>query len=117
MQYPRPVAVTWQTTFGQLRPTAAAILRLTAFLAPDPIPRDVREGGGNRPKAAELLRRRPDRETEQVPVDEAVADLPAYLDGDTEGETSVVHRMVQEALRSTLPGERRRAWIELSLKP
>src|SRR4029078_652403 len=38
MRYPASVAVTWQTTFNRLHPTAAAILRLTAYLAPDPIP-------------------------------------------------------------------------------
>ena len=43
MQYPAPVAVTWQKTFQQLSPTAAAILRLTAYLAPDPIPSEMFE--------------------------------------------------------------------------
>ena len=38
MQYPAPLAVTWQRTFRQLAPTAQALLRLAAHLAPDPIP-------------------------------------------------------------------------------
>jgi hypothetical protein len=38
MDSPVSVAATWQTTFNQLSPKAAALLRLTAFLAPEPIP-------------------------------------------------------------------------------
>ncbi len=45
MQYPASVATTWQTTLRQLTPKAAALLRLTAFLAPEPIPSAMFEGG------------------------------------------------------------------------
>ena len=39
MHYPRSVAVTWETTLAQLDEPARALLRLLAWLAPDPIPR------------------------------------------------------------------------------
>ncbi|MCP4661350.1 MAG: TIR domain-containing protein [bacterium] len=38
MQYPTSVAVTWQRSFEELGPASQTILRLAAFLAPDPIP-------------------------------------------------------------------------------
>src|SRR5262249_54446590 len=38
MHYPRNVAVTWETTLVQLDEPARALLRLLAWLAPDPIP-------------------------------------------------------------------------------
>ncbi|HSK79501.1 MAG TPA: tetratricopeptide repeat protein, partial [Thermoanaerobaculia bacterium] len=47
MQYPASVVVTWQTTFEQLAPTAATLLRLTAFLAPEPIPVAMFEDGSD----------------------------------------------------------------------
>jgi hypothetical protein len=42
-QHLTPVAVTWQKTFDQLGPTARAILRLCAYLSPDPIPLEMFE--------------------------------------------------------------------------
>jgi hypothetical protein len=39
MHYPRSVAVTWETTLAQLDESAHALLRLMAWLVPDPIPR------------------------------------------------------------------------------
>ncbi|MFO1429245.1 MAG: NB-ARC domain-containing protein [Candidatus Competibacteraceae bacterium] len=44
MQYPRSVAVTWQTTIEQFGAGEIALLRLLAWLAPDPIPLFVLEG-------------------------------------------------------------------------
>jgi hypothetical protein len=45
LQYPDSLAVTWQKTFLQLSPTAATILRLSAYLAPEPIPVEMFEQG------------------------------------------------------------------------
>src|SRR5207248_461310 len=44
MQYPRSIAVTWETTLQQLRPGDLALLRLLAWMAPDPVPMWVLEG-------------------------------------------------------------------------
>ncbi len=38
MQYPKSVAITWQTSFDQLQPAARRMLQRLAWLAPDPIP-------------------------------------------------------------------------------
>ena len=45
MDYPVSVAATWQKTFQRLSPKAAALLRLTALLAPEPIPEEMFEKG------------------------------------------------------------------------
>jgi hypothetical protein len=45
MQYPRSLAVTWQTTIDRLGAGEVALLRLLAWLAPDPVPLFVLEGG------------------------------------------------------------------------
>ncbi|MBL7733015.1 MAG: tetratricopeptide repeat protein [Chitinophagaceae bacterium] len=43
MQYPRSVAITWQTSFDQLSPAATTLLNRLAWLAPDPIPKKLLE--------------------------------------------------------------------------
>jgi tetratricopeptide (TPR) repeat protein len=118
MRYPAPVAITWKKTFDQLGPTAGALLRLTAFLAPDPIQIEMFEKGEEfMRQAAELLAEETNRETDSAPLQAAVADLAAYsMAARPDRQTIVVHRLVQEALRGQIPGERRGAWIELSLR-
>src|SRR3954449_5546620 len=117
MQYPEPVAVTWQTTFQQLKPTAAAILRLTAYLAPDPIPSKMFEDGAEIVgEAVGLLCEEVGTQVEDRSIKEAIAELASYSMVTRKGESFTVHRMVQDALRSRIPEERRRDWIELSLR-
>lgn len=137
MEYPASVAVTWQQTFQQLSPMAAALLRLMAFLAPDPIPIDVLEQGAEHvKKAAKLLGReleprsldaflfllslpafRKELETETQPVQVALAELYDYsMVSRQGGGTVTVHRMVQEAVKNQIPEERTPYWIEGTLR-
>ncbi|HEX7184846.1 MAG TPA: tetratricopeptide repeat protein, partial [Thermoanaerobaculia bacterium] len=118
MQYPASVAVTWQKTFHQLGPTAGALLRLTAFLAPDPIPVVMFEAGEEIVReAAKLLARETRRKSDTKLIKAALADLATYsMIARQEGGTFAVHRMVQEVLRQQIPEKRRRDWIELSLR-
>ncbi len=117
MQYPAPVAVTWQKTFQQLRPTAAAILRLTAYLAPDPIPSKMFEDGAEIVgEAVGMLCEEMEAQVEDGSVKEAITELASYSMVTRKGESFTVHRMVQDALRSRIPEERRRDWIERSLR-
>ena len=44
MKYPRNLAVTWETTLGQLGASEIALLYLFAHLAPEPIPLFAMEG-------------------------------------------------------------------------
>ena len=115
MQYPVSIAATWQTTLQQLGSTATAILRLTAFLAPDPIPIEMFEAGKEFvDEAIELLNGnlKPDSSS----IEEAVAELISYSMVVRAGASFTVHRIVQEVLRSTIPEEQRKTWIELPLK-
>ncbi len=115
--YPASVAATWQTTFRQLNPTAAAVLRLTAYLAPDPILSEMFEkGAGLVKEGVGLLREEMGQEAESKPVREGLAELSAYSMITREDQTFTVHRMVQEVLRIRIPEERRREWIELALR-
>jgi tetratricopeptide (TPR) repeat protein len=117
MQYPEPVAVTWQKTFQQFHPTAAAILRLTAYLAPEPIPLKMFEDGAKIVgEAVGLLCEETGAQIEDRPVKEAVTELASFSMMTRKGESFTVHRMVQDALRSRIPEERRRYWIERCLR-
>jgi len=117
MQYPAPVAVTWQKTFQQLSQTAAAILRLTAYLAPDPIPSEMfEEGASIVEEAVGMLFEETGMPPGDSSIKNAIAELASFSMATREGSSFTVHRMVQDALRSRIPEERRREWIERSLQ-
>ena len=118
MQYPASVAVTWKQTFDRLSPTPAALLRLMAFLAPDPIPFDMLEQGAEHVKeAAEFFCEETGRAADEKTVREATADLADYsLITWQDGGTLAVHRMVQEALRSQISDKHRKDWIEKTIR-
>lgn len=108
MQYPRSVAVTWQTSVDQLTPDGHALLRLLAWFAPDPIPEsllDVPVPSLNpsvcSTGAEERTRGWPKGAGESHA---ALANLEAYSlvmrDGDTPSFT--VHRLVQDVTRSRM---------------
>ena len=116
MEYPASIAATWQTTFNELHPTAAAILRLTAFLAPDPIPLAMFEDGtAIIAEAVRLLLEETVQKRAPQTVREGLAELAAYSLLSKDGETGTVHRMVQEVVRGRIPEEHRREWIERAL--
>jgi hypothetical protein len=116
MEYPSSVAVTWQKTFQQLSRTAAAILRLTTFLAPDPIPsRMFEEGAAIVEEAAGLLYEETVQTTSDSLVREGIAELASYSMV-TREENFTVHRMVQGALLSRIPDQRRKEWIGQTLR-
>jgi tetratricopeptide (TPR) repeat protein len=117
MDYPRSLAVTWQQTVERFGPGAAALLRLAAYLAPEPIPVALFESGEE--FIAEAIRQL-EEETGQPAKEESVraalADLAAYSMIDQEDGAVIVHRLVQEVTRTRIPAERQRAWIELALR-
>jgi tetratricopeptide (TPR) repeat protein len=117
MEYPASVAVTWQTTFSRLHPTATALLRLAAYLAPDPIPLDMlEEGEGIIEEAVGLLLAETGQEASPQTVQEGIAELAAYSLLGRDGETGTIHRMVQEVVRVRIPDQWRRDWIERALR-
>jgi len=99
MQYPKSVAVTWQTSFDQLTPPAQELLRLLAWFAPDPIPETIlhiKVPDGNN-DGAPLL-------TETV-LEEALTDLERYSLVTKVNDTFSVHRLVQDVTRNSLVGD------------
>jgi tetratricopeptide (TPR) repeat protein len=121
MKYPRSVEVTWQTTVERLGGGEVALLRLLAWLAPEPLPLFVLEGY----RAEALWREAVALQQQEGPavavscsVRDALAGLSDYsmVRWDAEGETVVVHRVVQEMLRTRLPPGARVAWLTLGLR-
>jgi tetratricopeptide (TPR) repeat protein len=117
MQYPDSLAVTWQKTFQQLSPTAATILHLSAYLAPEPIPVEMFEQGASIvEESVQALCEETGVEAGDSSIQSALADLAAFSMATRAGASFVVHRMVQEVLRSSLPEGHRRDWIDRSLR-
>ncbi len=84
MQYPASVATTWLTSFEQLDDDdARALLNQLAFLAPEPVPRDLIPDGQE--ESLIQLRR---------------LSLVRFLDDPP--NSFLVHRLVQEIVRSRL---------------
>jgi len=106
MQYPRSVAVTWQTSFDRLTVPARQLLRLLSWLAPDPIPESLLEAGGG-PFAAEFGEDSDSSSTTATTPDprDALAELADYslVKRSDEEPTFSVHRLVQDVTRRTLP--------------
>jgi tetratricopeptide (TPR) repeat protein len=107
MQYPRSVAVTWQTSVDQLTPAARELLHRLAWFAPDPIPESLLDvtappltpafspGGG------ESARREDEGEAD---ARTALANLEAYSLATRDGTTPTftVHRLVLDVTRCQL---------------
>jgi len=117
MKYPVSVAVTWQRTFEQLKPSARTLLRLSAFLAPEMIPADMfREGIEIVNKAAELQCKEMKVKKAGFELKEALAELAAYSMITRQQKGFTVHRIVQEVIRPRIPEADRQSWLEIALK-
>ena len=108
-------------TLRQLSPAAAALLRLTSYLAPEPIPVEMFEAGASIVEEAVLALGEehgapPDDWLGDSLLRDALAELAALSLVTREGASFTVPRMVQEVLRSSLAEERRPGWIERSLR-
>ncbi len=89
MQYPKSVAITWQTSVDQLGASARRLLERLAWLGPEPIPESLLEVAVPGAEAAE-----PD------PL-AALAELDSYslVKRATDTPSFSVHRLVQEVTR------------------
>jgi tetratricopeptide (TPR) repeat protein len=114
LDYPDTLATTWEISFQQARqatPTAADLLNLCAFLAPDDIPQDLLSGG-----AQHLPQPLADAVADPLAFDEAVVPLRRYSLLETTGDTLSVHRLVQAVARDRLPEGDRRTWAEAAVR-
>ncbi|MBK8338332.1 MAG: tetratricopeptide repeat protein [Sterolibacteriaceae bacterium] len=91
MQYPKSVAITWQTSFDQLGATARRLLERLAWLAPDAIPESLLDVAVPGAAAADADPFAALAELESYSLLKRAADTPGFS----------VHRLVQEVTRRT----------------
>jgi len=108
--HPLPVATTWSVSFQRVEarnPTAADLLRLLAFLAPDAIAEEIITQGAPHlgPRLAPVA-------AEPYLFGQAMEALRAYslVRQDPHAHTLSMHRMVQTVLRDSLTAEERKQW-------
>jgi tetratricopeptide (TPR) repeat protein/transcriptional regulator with XRE-family HTH domain len=116
LDYPDTVATTWSLSFQQVEqanPTAADVLRLCAFLAPDAIPEELFTRG-----AAELGTIPGAAAADPFKLNEALDVLRRYSLVRREGSTHIlsIHRLVQTVLRESMDQETQRAWAERTVR-
>ncbi len=114
--HPEPVASTWSLSFARveaMNPSAADLLRLCAYLAPDAIPEEILTQGAEHlepvlgPAAADAFL-----------LGQAIEALRAYslIGRDPSLQTLSVHRLVQEVVRNALPAADRQRWMERAIR-
>lgn len=110
MLYPRSVATTWQTSFNQIGEQAQRLLRMVCWLAADPIPVSILNDevllfclGGSGGK--------------EVNTRAALGDLARFSLStfQNNSQTFVVHRLVQEITRTTIPEDVKDGYLKSSL--
>ncbi|APR87738.1 kinesin light chain-like protein [Minicystis rosea] len=102
------VATTWDLAFTELSsraPAAAELLALSAFFAPDDIPKDALRDGHRAcpPALSEALR-------DPIKLGDQIAALRRYSLIEAQDDALVVHRLVQAVVRERLTDEERKAW-------
>jgi hypothetical protein len=98
--YPLSMTAAWNlsvSTLAKSRPEAVALLRCCAFLAPEPIPRDLFPRGAHalQPPLSELL-------ADPIQLALAIRELGRFALVRIEGRTVVIHRLIQALLRDDL---------------
>ncbi len=103
MNYPRSIAVTWDTSFEQLTFSSRALLNMLSWYAPDPIPVAVwQTERAERAIADGAQRLSPS--TESLDAEDARAGLSRYglIQWKPDRSAFSVHRLVQEVTRERL---------------
>lgn len=117
--YPKSVAITWLTSFEQLSENGRRLLRVLAWLAPDPIPRSLLEAGGG-PFAAEREEEVPKEQQPELVLEaeDALADIETYsLATSSKDKLSFsIHRLVQDVTRRNTPEAEIRAVLAAALR-
>jgi tetratricopeptide (TPR) repeat protein len=112
LDHPAPVATTLRLSFDKIEhmnPTAANLLRLYAFLAPDALPEAiVSDGVKVLGKEFETIA------TDGFHLDEAIGVLCNYslIQRDPGTRTLSIHRLVQAVLQDTMPPDISKQWKE-----
>ena len=115
-QQKRTVATTWALNFADVERRSAAsvdLLRLSAFLAPDAIPLELLEEGGDELPEA-LAARLAETAENPLALDELLSPLLRFslVRRVEENRTYSIHPLVQEVVREGLGKEDQKAWAE-----
>jgi hypothetical protein len=114
LDYPAPVAVTWQLNISALRksdPLAEKLLKLCAFLAPSVIPLDLFRGD---PQF--LPRQLRSASSDRLRLDGLLRSLYRYSLVGRHQDGIRVHQLVQAVTRDRLNRHQRRTWAKIALK-
>jgi tetratricopeptide (TPR) repeat protein len=118
MAYPRPLAVTWDTTVSQLDAAALALLRLLSWLAAEPVPRALLETDAAKQALVAAVSRLEQRDgASNADMEDALATLAGFslLKWEACNEAFRVHRLVQELTQDRLPADERNDWLQATL--
>lgn len=108
--YPLSMTAAWQlsvSTLEQHQPEAVELLRCCAFLAPEPIPRDLfpRAAHELRPPLGDLL-------SNPIRLAKAIRELGRFALVRIEGRTIIIHRLIQALLRGALTAQQEQRYRE-----
>ena len=114
--HPDPVATTWTLAFAKIAqssPTAAELLQLCAFLAPDDIPEELITSGG--PDLSPALKSIVD---EPIALNDAIATLLQYslIRRNSSNKTLSIHRLVQTVLLNDMNENTARKWATRAVR-
>jgi tetratricopeptide (TPR) repeat protein len=119
IQYPRTVAVTYNTSFEQLSANARRLLNILAWLAPEPVPRSLLEADGG-PFAAEDEDGLPEDDWPGAmeEAEDALAELVRFslASWSADKTTFSVHRLVQTVTRRSQPAEEQTGYVVTALR-
>ncbi len=117
MEHEQSVAVTFTKSWERLEAAPRAILRICAYLAPDPIPEALFADHPERVAEAVklLLEELPEADAQTMTPQKAIGRIEGYSLATIEDDAFVLHRIVQEVLRLSVPEARRSDWIQKAL--
>jgi hypothetical protein len=114
IDYPATVATTWELSFQAIEsscPAAVDVLRIAAWLSPDRISRQLftlAAGVLPEPLASAV--------TDEIELDDALAELRRYSLVRVESSVLTVHRLVQAITRTRMDAARQSAWSAAALR-
>ena len=119
-QQKRTVATAWALNFADIEnnsPASADLLRLSAFMAPDSIPLELLERGGQQ-LTEPLAKRLAEAAEDSLVLDELLKPLLRYslIRRNEEKRTYSIHPLVQEVVRDGLSKEEQKAWAERAVR-
>ena len=119
-QQKRTVATAWALNFADIEensPASAALLRLSAFLAPDAIPLELLENGAQE-LPGEMAVKLAEAVDNPLVIDEVLSPLLRFslIRRNDEKRTYSTHPLVQEVVRDGLSKEEQKFWAERAVR-